>query len=65
MQHKKCKEFSSFPEPTSREEAQKCAEVSQLACARGRWCNGADAMVLRGQKWSVYRAYGVVGVLQG
>ena len=24
----------------------------QLACARGRWCNGADAMVLRGQKWT-------------
>ena len=24
----------------------------QLACARGRWCNGADATVPRGQNWT-------------
>ena len=23
-----------------------------LACARGRWCSGADATVLRGQNWT-------------
>ena len=30
----------------------RCCSARELACARGRWCNGADAMVLRGRRWT-------------